>query len=54
MAEFDGDVALCYYCWVNRGWTPRQFNDLSLREKLLVSEFAKRESKARADQARGK
>lgn len=54
MAEFNGDVALCYYCWVNRGWTPGQYDALSLREKLLVSEFAKRESKARAEQARSK
>lgn len=54
MAEFSGDVALCYYCWVNRGWTPGQFEALSWREKLLVSEFAKRESRARADQAKGR
>lgn len=54
MAEFSADTAICYYCWVNRGWTPSQFNALSRREKLLVAEFVKKEVKAREELSRKK
>jgi len=36
-----------YYCFVNLGWPPSQYDELPLREKLLVTEFA---LKSMADQ----
>lgn len=47
MRENDPDTILAYYCWVNRNWTPGQYDALSRREKLLIAEFAKKESSAR-------
>lgn len=29
-----------YYCFVNLGWPPSQYDELPYREKLLVTEFA--------------
>lgn len=47
--ESDPDTLLAYYCWVNRGWTPSQFDAMSRREKVLVALFARKESKAREE-----
>lgn len=46
----DFDTWLAYYCFVNRNWPPSQYDNLSYREKVLVAEFAKRESKSREKQ----
>ena len=31
---------MAYYCFVNLGWPPSQYDALPPREKLLVAEFA--------------
>ena len=31
---------MAYYCFVNLGWPPSQYDSLQEREKLLVAEFA--------------
>lgn len=41
----DPDTWLAYYCFVARNWSPSQYDSLSYREKVLIAEFAKRESK---------
>ena len=33
---------MAYYCFVNLGWTPGQYDALPLREKSLVRVFALR------------
>ena len=38
---------VAYYCFVNLGWPPSRYDDLPLREKLVVAEFA---LKSMADQ----
>ena len=38
---------VAYYCFVNFGWTPSQFAELSDRERLLVTLFVKKEVKDR-------
>ena len=38
---------IAYYCFVNFGWTPSQYDNLSLREKILVSQFVAKESTER-------
>lgn len=52
MAGEDPETWLAYYCFVNRGWTPGQFNELPYREKILVKEFIHHEVKARQEEAR--
>ncbi|OUO34708.1 hypothetical protein B5F88_15520 [Flavonifractor sp. An306] len=38
--QWDGDTLVAYYCFVNLGWPPSQYNNLPPREKRLVAEFA--------------
>lgn len=33
-------MLVAYYCFVNLGWPPSQYNNLPPREKRLVAEFA--------------
>lgn len=40
-------MAGAYYMWVNHGWTPSKFNNLPIREKLLIMHFIEKEVKAR-------
>lgn len=47
MMEHDPDTVLAYYCWVNRGWAPSQYDALSPREKILVAVFAQEEASER-------
>lgn len=35
-------MLVAYYCFVNLGWSPSQFNDLPFQEKKLVTAFALR------------
>lgn len=39
-AGWDVETLVAYYCFVNLGWPPSQYDGLPFREKLLVSEFA--------------
>lgn len=44
---------MAYYCFVNLGWPPSQYDKLPHREKLLVTEFAlksMKDQKAAQDQ----
>lgn len=34
------ETLTAYYCFVNLGWPPSQYDVLPYREKLLVTEFA--------------
>ena len=34
------DTLVAYYCFVNLGWAPSQYDNLPYREKMLVAEFA--------------
>lgn len=52
MSGDDPETWLAYYCFVNRGWPPSQFNELPYREKVLVAEFVHREVEAREKEAR--
>lgn len=40
---------MAYYCFVNRGWTPGQYNALSFRERAIVAEFVKLEISKREE-----
>lgn len=48
----DADTWLAYYCFVNRGWAPSQYDALPYREKVLVAEFVHHEVEAREKQAK--
>ena len=43
----DLETWVAYYCFVNRNILPSQFNNLSFREKALITAFVKREAQAR-------
>ena len=34
------ETLAAYYCFVNLGWPPSQYDALPTREKLLVTQFA--------------
>jgi len=38
---------LAYYMFVNHGWRPRQVADLPYRERVLLTQFALKEIRAR-------
>lgn len=38
---------IAYYCFVNFGWPPSKYEELSFREKVLVAQFAAKESSER-------
>lgn len=49
------ETLAAYYCFVNLGWPPSQYDGLPTREKLLVTEFAlksMRDNKEAAERAR--
>lgn len=48
----DSDTWVAYYCFINRNWTPSQYDNLPYREKVLVAEFVSREVKSREKQAK--
>ena len=37
--QWEVETLAAYYCFVNLGWSPSQYDDLPFREKLLVTEF---------------
>jgi len=40
---------VAYYCFVNRGWAPHEYEQLPYRERVLVALFAEREAKERKE-----
>ena len=36
-----------YYCFVNLGWPPSKYADLPYRERVLITEFIRKEIKSR-------
>lgn len=36
-----------YYCFVNLGWPPSQYEALPYRERVMVAQFIKKELKSR-------
>lgn len=38
--SWDVETLVAYYCFVNLGWPPSQYDGLPPREKRLVTEFA--------------
>lgn len=52
---WETDTLAAYYCFVNLGWPPSQYDNLPYREKLLVTEFAlksMKDNKEAADRAK--
>lgn len=43
----DADAIIAYYCFINLGWPPSQYDNLPEREKILVAQMAQKEMKAR-------
>lgn len=46
----DIDTLTAYYCFVNLGWPPSQYDSLPSGEKQLVSVFALRDMVNRAEE----
>lgn len=46
----DPDTMLAYYMFVNHGWRPQQVDDLSDREKIMMTRFALKEIHSRQKQ----
>ena len=44
MREADDETVLAYYLYVQHGWPPGKFLSLSDKERLIVAQFAARES----------
>lgn len=40
---------VAYYCFVNLGWPPSRYDELPLREKLLVNAFVLKECESRRE-----
>lgn len=38
---------VAYYCFVNLGWPPSKYEQLPLRERVLVAQFVHKELKSR-------
>ncbi|MBS5651872.1 MAG: hypothetical protein KHW65_10845 [Clostridiales bacterium] len=38
--RWDAEMLTAYYCFVNLGWPPSQYDRLPYGEKLLVTQFA--------------
>lgn len=45
----DADSIYAYYMFVNHGWKPSDWNNLSYREKILMSVFISEEIKSRKE-----
>lgn len=43
----DPDTLLAYYMFVNHGWRPQQVDNLTDREKFLMTQFALKEIHSR-------
>lgn len=46
----DVETLAAYYCFVNLGWPPSQYDGLPYREKLVVTEFALKSMRDNAEQ----
>nr|DAK60259.1 MAG TPA: hypothetical protein [Caudoviricetes sp.] len=38
---------ICYYLFINHGWEPSKYLDLSMREKYVIGAFIEKEIKER-------
>lgn len=45
----DPETVSAYYCFVNLGWPPSKYASLPYRERVLVSEFIRREIESRRE-----
>ena len=43
----DPEALAAYYCFVNFGWKPSEYEELPLRERFLVSAFMAKELRSR-------
>lgn len=44
---------IAYYCFVNLGWSPSQYDALPYQERVLIAEFVNLEMKSREKPTKG-
>ncbi len=47
MDETDPEFISAYYCFINFGWSPSQYLELSYRERVLIFLFIMKDLKTR-------